>query len=99
VTPGLLQDALQKNIVNFIDISKRLKVNLRAGGALDHFTYRELMTLYEQGYFPIWKNLNLRFWSYVCKVFCRKKTFIPKDGRARNTERHGDRHRLPRLPS
>lgn len=91
VTPGLLQDALEKGIVNFIEISKRLKVHLREGQALDHLISRELLTLYEQGYFPLWKNLNPRFlgvwfrrrreiWSYVCKAFRGRKSFIPKVG-------------------
>lgn len=89
VTPGLLQDALEKGIVNFIDISKRLKVHLRAGGALDHFMCRELLTLYEQGYFPLWRNLNPRFlgvwfrrrqeiWSYICKTLRGREFFMPR---------------------
>jgi hypothetical protein len=61
VAPGLLQDAMEKQIVNFIDISKRLKVELAAGGAIDHFVFRELITLYEGGYFPLMKNFNKRF--------------------------------------
>jgi hypothetical protein len=91
VAPGLLQDALEKGIVNFIDISKRLKVQLSAGGALDHFMYRELLTLYEQGYFPLWKNLNARFfgvwlrryleiWGYICKAFRGREHLIPRVG-------------------
>jgi UDP-MurNAc hydroxylase len=61
VAPGLLQDAMEKQIVNFIDISKRLKVELAPGGAIDHFVFRELITLYEGGYFPLMKNFNKRF--------------------------------------
>lgn len=91
VTPGLLQDALEKGIVNFIDISKRLKVHLRQGGALDHFMYRELLTIYEQNYFPLWKNLDPRFlgvWfrrrgeirGYITKAFRGRKSFIPEVG-------------------
>jgi UDP-MurNAc hydroxylase len=89
VTPGLLQDALEKGIVNFIDISKRLKVELRAGGTLDHFMYRELLTIYEQGYFPLWRNLNPRFlgvwfqrreeiWGYIRKTLRGREFLIPR---------------------
>ena len=91
VTPGLLQDALEKSIVNFIDISKRLEVELKPGKAIHHFVYRELMTLYEQGYFPLWKNLNRRFlgvWfrrhrevlSYLHKALRGMPSFIPVVG-------------------
>lgn len=91
VTPGLLQDALEKGIVNFIDISKRLKVELAPGKAIDHFIYRELMTLYEQGYLPLWNNLNPRFlnvWlrrhreirSYLRKAVRGLRSFIPEVG-------------------
>jgi UDP-MurNAc hydroxylase len=91
VTPGLFQDALEKGIVNFIDISRRLKVQLRAGGALDHFMYRELLTLYEDGYFPLWKNLNARFlgvwlrryqeiWGYLCKALRGRENLVPRVG-------------------
>lgn len=110
VTPGLLQDALEKGIVNFIDISKRIKVHLHAGSTLDHFMYRELLTLYEQGYFPLWKNLNPRFlgvwfrrrreaWGYVSKVFRGRKSLIPRVGAVRSTERHGDQRKLSGLQS
>jgi UDP-MurNAc hydroxylase len=91
VTPGLLQDAIEKGIVNFIDISKRLHVELNPGKAIDHFVYRELMTLFEQGYFPLWKNFTPRFvgvWlrrylevlSYARKALGGVKSFIPAVG-------------------
>jgi hypothetical protein len=94
VTPGLFQDALEKGIVNFIDISRRLKVQLRAGGAVDHFVFRELLTLYEQGYFPLWMNLNPRFlgvwlrrrqeiWGYISKALRGREFLIPRVGPAK----------------
>ncbi len=61
VSPGLLQDALEKSIVNFIDISKRLHVELAPGRALDHFVFRQLLTLYEEGYFPLSRSISARF--------------------------------------
>jgi UDP-MurNAc hydroxylase len=100
VAPGLLQDALEKGIVNFIDISGRLKVQLRPGGTVDHFVFRELLTLYEQGYFPLWKNFNPRFlsvwlrrrqeiWSYVAKTLRGRESLIPRVGPAKEPQELG----------
>jgi UDP-MurNAc hydroxylase len=63
VAPGLLQDALEKSIVNFIDISKRLRIELTAGKTLDHFVFRQLLTMYEEGFLPLHKSLRPRFFS------------------------------------
>jgi UDP-MurNAc hydroxylase len=90
VAPGLLQDAMEKTIVNFIDISKRLHVELRAGATLQHFIFKELMTLYEEGLLPLRRNLSpraLRVWlrrrkeiaSYVRKLLRGGgRSLIPK---------------------
>ncbi len=65
VNPGLLEDAMEKGIVNFIDISKRLRVELAPGRVLQHFAFKELLTLYEVGELPLRRNLTpraLRVW-------------------------------------
>jgi UDP-MurNAc hydroxylase len=74
VTPGLLQDAMEKEIVNFVDISKRLHVRLKPGRVIQHFLFKELITMYEMGYFPLRKNLNRRF---IACWFARRREFLP----------------------
>jgi UDP-MurNAc hydroxylase len=89
VAPGLLQDAMEKEIVNFVDISKRLHVRLKPGRVIHHFLFKELITMYEMGYFPLWRNVNQRFitcWfvrrrellPYLQKVFRGGRAFVPK---------------------
>jgi UDP-MurNAc hydroxylase len=89
INPALLQDAMEKNIVNFIDISKRLRIELRPRSVIQHLVFKELITMYEMGYFPLWKNFSSRFvgvWfcrraeilSHVAKILRGGRSLIPK---------------------
>jgi hypothetical protein len=91
VDPAVLQDAMEKSIVNFIDISKRLHVELQPGCPLQYFIFQQLLVLFEMGNFPLRNNLNTRFiqvWfarraellSYARKALSGARFFIPKVG-------------------
>ena len=53
VPPGVLADAMENHIVNFVHISMRLQIDLNDGGAGADFMFWGLLTLYELGYFPL----------------------------------------------
>ena len=94
VTPGLLQDAIEKTIVNFLEISMRVRVEITPGKVFQHFIARELLAMYEQGNFPLQKNMQMHFiraWlrrrdellAYGVQVLKKgKKGFLP--GKARS---------------
>ena len=81
IEPGLLQDAMEKDIVNFVSISKRLTVHLAPGKIVPFFIFRELITLYEMGYFPLWRKA---FSARVVGVWwSRRKELLSYLGKAR----------------
>ena len=53
VPPGVLADAMENHIVNFVHISMRLKIDLNDGGAGVDFMFWGLLTVFELGYFPL----------------------------------------------
>lgn len=89
VDPAVLQDAMEKSIVNFIDISKRLQIELKPGQIFQHLIFQQLIVLFEMGNFPLNNNLNVRFakvWfarrdellSYFLKLFRGMNSYIPQ---------------------
>ena len=89
IPPGLLQQAIDEHVVGFVDISKRMHVKLRPGKVVQYSIYKELLNLYEAGYFPLRSNLNARFlgawlrrrqevWSYFKKALRGPLSFVPK---------------------
>ena len=95
VEPGLLQDAIEKTIVNFLEISMRVRIEISPGKVFQHFIARELLAMYEQGNFPLEKNMQVHFvraWlrrrdellAYGVQVLKKgKKGFLP--GKARSS--------------
>jgi UDP-MurNAc hydroxylase len=58
--PHLLRDAIEKNGLNLIAISRRIRVHLRRGGTTCDAAFWGLLTLYELGYFPLGNLLRRR---------------------------------------
>ncbi len=53
VPPGVLADAMEKRIVNFVHISMRITVQLNDGGADTDFLFWGVLTVWELGYLPL----------------------------------------------
>ena len=53
VPPGVLADAMDKKIVNFVHISMRIAVELNDGGAHTDFLFWGVLTVWELGYLPL----------------------------------------------
>ena len=53
IPEGVLADAIEKRIVNFVHISMRLKVTLRPGGVHVDLPFWGLLTIWELGYLPL----------------------------------------------
>jgi len=53
IPPGVLVDAMEKRIVNFVHISMRLRVELAVGGTGTDFLFWGVLTVYELGYLPL----------------------------------------------
>jgi len=56
VHPAVLMDALAKEILYFVHISKRMRIWVRKGGMKEEFKFWGLLQLYEIGYLPL-RNL------------------------------------------
>ena len=56
ITEGMLDDAIDKRIVHFIQGTMRLHTVLRPGGVQEDFTFWGLLTIWELGYLP-WPRL------------------------------------------
>jgi UDP-MurNAc hydroxylase len=50
---GILADAIAKNVVAFVHISMRVRIDLAAGGVKTDFLFWGLLSLRELGYFPL----------------------------------------------
>ena len=60
VPEGVMADAIEKRIVNFIHISMRLRVELRPGGVHVDLPFWGLLTIWELGYLPLRRLLTWR---------------------------------------
>ena len=60
IPEGVLADAIEKRIVNFIHISMRLRVDLRPGGVHVDLPFWGLLTIWEIGYLPLRRIANRR---------------------------------------
>jgi UDP-MurNAc hydroxylase len=60
IREGILADAIAKNVVAFVHISMRVRIELAAGGVQTDFLFWGLLSLRELGYFPLHKMLTLR---------------------------------------
>lgn len=60
VGEGILADAIAKNVVAFVHISMRMRVDLEPGGVKTDFLFWGLLSLRELGYFPIRKMATPR---------------------------------------
>jgi UDP-MurNAc hydroxylase len=57
---GILADAIAKNVVAFVHISMRLRIELARGGVQTDFLFWGLLSLRELGYFPLHRMLTWR---------------------------------------
>ncbi len=60
VGEGILADAIAKNVVAFVHISMRIRIDLAPGGVKTDFLFWGLLSLRELGYFPLHKMLTPR---------------------------------------
>lgn len=67
VPPGVLADAMEKQIVNFVHISMRLRIELNRGGAQTDFLFWGILTVFELGYLPLHRlpltRLGIAAWN------------------------------------
>jgi len=57
---GILADAIAKNVVAFVHISMRVRIELAPGGVQTDFLFWGLLSLRELGYFPLRRMLTMR---------------------------------------
>ena len=69
---GILADGIAKNVVAFVHISMRVRIELAAGGVQTDFLFWGLLSLRELGYFPLHKMLTLR----ALKVLWRRRAEV-----------------------
>src|SRR5205814_2879863 len=55
IREAILADAIGKNVVAFVHISMRIRIELSAGGVQTDFLFWGLLSLHELGYFPLRK--------------------------------------------
>jgi UDP-MurNAc hydroxylase len=60
IHPAVLMDALDKSILFFVHISKRMRIHVPAGGMKEDFKFWGLVQLYETGYLPLRKLITPR---------------------------------------
>src|SRR5206468_5107039 len=60
IREAILADAIGKNVVAFVHISMRIRIELSAGGVQTDFLFWGLLSLHELGYFPLRKMLTAR---------------------------------------
>jgi UDP-MurNAc hydroxylase len=60
IREGVLADAIGKNVVAFVHISMRLRIELAHGGVQTDFLFWGLLSLRELGYFPLRNMATLR---------------------------------------
>jgi hypothetical protein len=72
IREGILADAIEKNVVAFVHISMRIRIELAPGGVQTDFLFWGLLSLRELGYFPLHKMLTLR----AMRVFWRRRAEV-----------------------
>jgi UDP-MurNAc hydroxylase len=65
IHPAVLMDAVGKDILFFVHISKRLRIWVRKGGMKEDFKFWGLLQLYEVGYLPLRNFLTPRALSVL----------------------------------
>ena len=60
ISEAVLADAMEKNVVSFIHISMRLRIDLAAGGAPGDLLFWGLLSVGELGYLPLHRILTRR---------------------------------------
>jgi UDP-MurNAc hydroxylase len=60
IREGILADAIEKNVVSFVHISMRIRIELAPGGVQTDFLFWGLLALRELGYLPIHRMLRPR---------------------------------------
>jgi UDP-MurNAc hydroxylase len=69
---GILADGIAKNVVAFVHISMRVRIELAAGGVQTDFLFWGLLSLRELGYLPLHRMLTLR----ALKVLWRRRAEV-----------------------
>jgi hypothetical protein len=60
IREGILADAIEKNVVAFVHISMRIRIELAPGGVQTDFLFWGLLSLRELGYFPLRSMVTVR---------------------------------------
>src|SRR5207249_6582298 len=60
IKEAILADAIDKNVVAFVHISMRIRIDLAPGGVQTDFLFWGLLSLAELGYFPLHKMATAR---------------------------------------
>jgi UDP-MurNAc hydroxylase len=72
IREGILADAIDKNVVAFVHISMRIRIDLAPGGVQTDFLFWGLLSLRELGYFPLRRVLTPR----AARVLWRRRAEV-----------------------
>jgi hypothetical protein len=67
IHPAVLMDAVDKDILFFVHISKRMRIYVPRGGMKEDFKFWGLVQLYETGYLPMWNMVTPRALGVIWK--------------------------------
>jgi UDP-MurNAc hydroxylase len=94
---AILADAIEKNVVAFVHISMRIRIDLAPGGVQTDFLFWGLLSLHELGYFPLrrvatpraarvlWRR-RAEVWGFLRSMLRRKS--VDEKIRATMASRH-----------
>jgi hypothetical protein len=72
VRDAVLADGIEKNVVAFVHISMRIRVDLAPGGVQTDFLFWGLLSLHELGYFPLRRVMTPR----AARVLWRRRAEV-----------------------
>jgi UDP-MurNAc hydroxylase len=72
IREGILADAIEKNVVAFVHISMRIRIDLAPGGVQTDFLFWGLLSLRELGYFPVRHVMTAR----AARVLWRRRAEV-----------------------
>jgi UDP-MurNAc hydroxylase len=93
IHPAVLMDAVEKSILFFVHISKRMRIHVPAGGMKEDFKFWGLIQLYETGYLPLHGLLTPR----ALAVFWRRRLEVLETMRSLLRPRRFEERAVPKV--
>ncbi len=80
IREAILSDAIKKNVVAFVHISMRIRIDLAPGGVQTDFLFWGLLSLRELGYFPLHRVITARavrvLWRRRAEVWALLRSLV-----------------------